>query len=496
MRRNRWTVLLLGLLLATPAWSATLAERIDAHVAQPRFAHARWGIEVLSLDDGRVVYAHDADKLFVPASTAKLFTAALALEALGPAFRLPTRVFGMEPDAHGVVRGHAVLYGMGDPTLGADASTADWANQMAVQMTSRGIRRITGDLVADDTFFSTPPYGTGWEAGDLQARYGAQPSALSVSENAVRVTVTPAAQEGAPAQIQLDPARGVAKLDNQLITAAAGTPAEVNLYRGAGSDTLHAFGQVPLRGTVQRFPLSSDDPARVAGEALRDALARHGISLGGTVRVAHWPQGTLPLRRGTTLLAEVESPTLLDVLRGGLKRSQNLYLQNLWLMCGVRMQATQPPPGNGDGFISTEAWGLIGLRLLLDQWNIAADEVQLQEGSGLSRGDLVTPHAMTRVLERLSQRADAPAVRDTLPVAGMDGTLQARMKGTPAEGNVRAKTGTLSGVRGLAGYVSTAAGKRLAFTIFLNQYEPPAGAPPATADIDAIAVMLAGEAAP
>ncbi|WP_165488552.1 MULTISPECIES: D-alanyl-D-alanine carboxypeptidase/D-alanyl-D-alanine endopeptidase [Dyella] len=482
--------------LTTPVFAGTLAQDIDAHIAQPRFEHARWGIEVIELGSGRVVYAHDAGKLFTPASTNKLYTAALALHVLGPAFRFPTRVFGAAPDHGGTITGDAVLYGMGDPTLGTATLTADWSDQMAVQMTSLGIRRIRGDLVADDTFFSTPPYGSGWEADDLQAAYGAPPSALTVNDNVVQVTVAPGASEGLPADLTLAPSDGIAQLANQLVTTTAGTRANVNLVRPAGARKLYAFGQVPAGSSRSSYRLAVDDPARIAGSQLLGALQRHGIRVDGIVRVAHWPQDSGALRHNTTMLAEVQSPPVIDILRDALKRSQNLYMQNLLLMAGVRTQATEPAPADRPGFINTEDWGIIGLRKLLDAADVPADEYQYNEGSGLARADLTTPHAMNRLLALLAAQPNAGQIMDTLPVAGIDGTLKSRMKGTAAEGNVRAKTGTLSQVRSLAGYVTTAHGQRLAFTIFLNHYDSPEGAPAATADIDAIAVRLANEGRP
>src|SRR3569623_3389918 len=160
---------------------------IDAHLAQPRFAAARWGIAVVSLDTGRTLYAHDADKLFQPASTAKLYTAALVLNDLDPGYRIPTRVLGAVPEKRGRVQGPLVLYGMGDPSLGADPSAADWADALVDQLVAKGVRRVHGDLVADATYFAGPTIGDGWEASDLLAGFAAPASALSAYENQVRL---------------------------------------------------------------------------------------------------------------------------------------------------------------------------------------------------------------------------------------------------------------------------------------------------------------------
>src|SRR5690349_3677164 len=195
LRTPRRLYLLALALLPLHAWAMDLAATraaIDAHIAQPRFSAARWGISVVSLDSGRTLYAHDADKLFQPASTAKLYTAALVLNGLDASYHIPTRVLGSQPDRRGRVDGPLVLYGMGDPSLGVAPSTADWADALAAQLAGRGVRRVRGDLVADATYFAGPPVGDGWEATDLLSGFAAPASALSVDENQLRLTVAPA----------------------------------------------------------------------------------------------------------------------------------------------------------------------------------------------------------------------------------------------------------------------------------------------------------------
>ena len=165
---------------AAPPATTTLAARIDAHIGTPRFAAADWGIAVVSLDDGRTLYAHRADHLMQPASTTKLFTAALALSTLGADYRMPTRLLAGGAIANGRLDGPLILYGMGDPTLGTVNTSADWADQLAGQLAARGVRRVHGNVIADDSYFRGPLTGSGWEAGDLQSAFAAPASALSV----------------------------------------------------------------------------------------------------------------------------------------------------------------------------------------------------------------------------------------------------------------------------------------------------------------------------
>ncbi|MHB1056738.1 MAG: D-alanyl-D-alanine carboxypeptidase/D-alanyl-D-alanine endopeptidase [Rhodanobacter sp.] len=474
---------------ASPAMPAAvtragLAAQIDAQIGQPRFAAASWGIAVVSLDSGRTLYAHHADQLLQPASTAKLFTAALSLSVLGPDYRMPTRLLAGGRIVHGRLNGPLVLYGMGDPTLGT-SSSADWADRLASQAAARGLRFVQGDLVADDSYFAGPSYGSGWEAGDLQSWFAVPASALSVQENIVDVAVSPGAAPGRPARLEFAPAEGRPDLHNRLLTGAARTSSDINLYRAPGDDRLYAFGHIAADAPARHFRLALTDPALLAGTQLRQALKRHGIRVTGKVQVVHWPQDDAVLLAHTGVLGEVWSPPLREILRRGLKRSQNLYLQNLLLAAGV-----QQPAGTGS-FSRSESRGIEALRQLLLKIGIPPSASLIGEGTGLSRRNLVTPNALARVLGYLAAQPYAEMLRQALPVAGVDGTLIGRMRGTAAENNVHAKTGSMSHVHGLAGYLTTAAGERLAFAIMLDNYVRPDGAPGASSDVDAIAVLLA-----
>jgi D-alanyl-D-alanine carboxypeptidase/D-alanyl-D-alanine-endopeptidase (penicillin-binding protein 4) len=467
---------------------AELATRIDAHIGQARFAAADWGIAVVSLDSGHTLYAHQADHLLQPASTAKLFTAAASLATLGPQYRIPTRMLASGSLRNGRLEGRLILYGMGDPTLGT-ATSADWADRLASQLAARGLRFVHGDLIADDSYFASPSFGAGWEAGDLQSWFAVPSSALSVQENVVDLAVTPGHASGAPAQLKFTPADAALPTLGLMTTTAARTHSDINLYRAPGESTLHVFGNIALRSAPQHFRLALPDPALLAGRRLRQALLDHGIHITGKVQAVHWPQDDSALLTNANVLAEVFSPPLLDVLRQGLKRSQNLYLQNLLLAVGANEHATTPDAATG--FASTESYAIRAMHRLLTQIGIPASASQITEGTGLSRRDLVTPAAMARLLGYLAAQPYAEALQEALPDAGVDGTLSGRMHGTAAAGNVRAKTGNMMYVHCLAGYVTTAAGERLVFAIMLNNYLPSPQTPRASSDVDAIAVMLA-----
>jgi len=476
-----------------PPDRSALTAQIDAIIRQPRYAAADWGIAVMALDSGRTLYTHQAGKLFQPASTAKLFTAALSLATLDPGYRIPTRLLSAATIRHGRLDGPLLLYGMGDPTLGTPGANPDWADDLAAQLAAHGIREVRGDLIADTTYFSGPPLGNGWEASDLLGWFAAPASALSVHENTVALTVTPAARAGEPARLDFAPAVAAPPLADTLTTAPPHTPDDINLYRAPGDPLLHAFGSVAAGTPPRSYRLAIPDPTRQAGEELRAALARHGVRLKGALHVLHWPERDDALRANAQVLAEVLSPPVSEILAQGLKRSQNLYLQNLLQIDGVSAQAAAAnQPDAPTGFLSSEAWGLRALQALLERIGIPPSSVLLEEGSGLSRGNLATPGAMVQLLQYLAAQPYAATLRHMLPVAGVDGTLEWRMRDGPATDKVQAKTGSMTHVHSLAGYVTTASGQQLAFAILLNNYDRGDGGPSASRDIDAIVQLLAG----
>jgi serine-type D-Ala-D-Ala carboxypeptidase/endopeptidase (penicillin-binding protein 4) len=433
----------------------TLAQRIDAHIDAPRFAAASWGISVVSLDDGHVVYGHDDTRLMLPASTAKLYTAAFALDRLGASYRTHTDVLAAGEVRRGRLRGDLILRGRGDPTLSGDA----WADQLAGQVAAAGITRVKGGVVGDDTAFAGPPIGSGWEASDLQAYYGATASGLTVDENTMVAEVR-------DHTVTLTPGDAATTLAEQ----PSGQPM---LYRAPGTSTLHVLGDQPRKSR-----LSLPDPALTAARRLEAALERHGIAVEEEARSVHWP---VPAPPGTPV-ASLPSPTLIEILAPGLKRSQNMYLQSVFLLAGS--EATEQTSS------LTEERAADSLAAWLATHGIGPSATTLEEGTGLSRHDLTTAGALSHFLATV----DSPTFRALLPVAGVDGTLVRRMKGTAAENNVQAKTGSMSYVNALAGYVTTKDGQRLAFAILLNNYRPTGGAAPVSSEVDAIAVILAESA--
>lgn len=476
---------------------AQLARRIDAQLDAPHFASASWGVSVVSLDSKKVLYQRNADRLLVPASIAKLYTAALALQTFGSEYRIPTTVFATKRAGRdGQLRGDLVLYGYGDPTLGIDRH-ADWAHTLAMQIRKAGVSQVRGDLIGDATRYAAPLYGSGWEAADLQHWFGAPTSALSIDDNVVKLKITPAPQVGQFAKIEFVPRTSAPELDNTLRTAPARTPADISLIRRPGSNTLYAFGSIAADAGEQNYKVALADPALVAVIQLRQALADVGIAVTGTLRSVYWPARDEAMAEKDRIeLAKDWSPTLGEIIHRGLKVSQNLYMHNLLLLVGARendqRMAALEEGARPLAFRSSATLGVDAMRRFLGSLGITSREVDLEEGAGLSRRDLTTASAMTKLLVATAVDPKYLALRQALPEAGVDGTLLGRMRKSRAMGQVHAKTGSMSMNTALAGYVITAAGERLAFALMLNNYTPSGDANPrASAELDQIAILLA-----
>ena len=466
-----------------------LRARIAAHVGQPRFASALWGGKVVSLANGRVWFEHDARRLLSPASNTKIYTGALALDVLGGDHVIRTPVLAAaQPGTGGVVNGDVVIWGRGDPSWKSRGSGRDFWSAFApvVAVLERaGVKRVTGDLVADATWFQSLPNGAGWTADDLNDYYGAEISAISLEQNYAEVRVTPATVAGQPCAIEwLQPHAGLL-LENRTLTGAADTPRRLTPVRVFGETTVYLSGGLPIGGKPELVDVTVPRPAAWYAAGLKAALARRGIIVEGRARGVRWPE-TSAERPDMVTLGEASSPPLRDLVTGFMKPSQNLETDLIFGHLAELSRTAATPAGR-----ATEELGVAALRAFLQREKLPADDVKFEEGSGLSRNNLTTAHATVALLVAMARHRAAADFEASLPVAGVDGSLRTRMKGTPAEGNVRAKTGTLRYANSLAGYVTTAGGERLAFCFMLNRNS---GQPPERSvrqEVDDIAVWLA-----
>lgn len=487
----------------TPATTLPeLQTKISEILAKPELSSAMVGVKVVSLDNGRVLFEENAHKLLRPASTMKLFTVAAALDRLSPDYRFVTSVFASEPrDASGVVRGNLTIYGRGDPSIAARFNNGDYMkaiNDLAARIAAAGVKRVEGDLVGDETFFIGPKHGSGWTWEDLTWYYGAEITPLTVNDNALDLFVKPGPAVGRPAVITTGPPDPLLTIVNKVITSEKGERREISIHRGVGENTITIKGYIPLGDRGYTGSIGISHPALLFVYLLRSSLAQKGVVITGQSRATG---GTTQPRLITDIppifdtgipgpyaneIAKLESPPFSVIAAQTLKPSQNLYAELILRTLG---KLTAAPLTMASLAQTSENLGVEAVKTFLKTAGIRPDSLVLDDGSGLSRSDMVTAESTVQLLTFMSKHRHATVFRDALSIAGVDGTLRNRMKGTAAENNLRAKTGSLSSAASIGGYVTTAAGEKLAFTIVVNNY--PRDVEPRSLCIDPIAVLLA-----
>src|SRR5439155_10850818 len=283
------------------------------------------------LDTGKILFAENADKLLRPASNMKIYTVAAALDRLSPDFRFVTSVYAAKPDAAGIVRGDLTIYGRGDPSIAARFNNGDYfkgIDDLAARIVAAGVKRVDGDLVGDESYFTGPQYGAGWEWEDLQWWYGAEVSALTANDNALDLSVKPGTEVGAPAVITTGPPDPLLTIVNRVVTAANKTKRELTVYRGLASDQLEVSGTIALDDKGYAAGVGISRPALLFAYLLRSSLAQRGVTITGKTRTI--PPAIVPGARpgpAPIELTSMQSPPLSLIAAQTLKPSQNLYTE-------------------------------------------------------------------------------------------------------------------------------------------------------------------------
>jgi D-alanyl-D-alanine carboxypeptidase/D-alanyl-D-alanine-endopeptidase (penicillin-binding protein 4) len=441
---------------AAPSGPDALRVDLDDILADPRLNGSHAGVVVRDPATDEVLYSRRAADRATPASNAKLLTSAAALEALGPDYRFRTDVVTDARQQGPMLLGDLYLRGTGDPTLLA----ADY-DRLAEQVAASGIRVVSGRLLADDTWYDDVPLGTGWSWDDEPYYYAAPVSALTVAPNTdfdagnAIVRVSPTA-EGQPGAVQLEPATGVVRIDNRTTTSAAGGEPDVTVERDHGGSRVVVSGTVPAGAQPFEDFTTVPDASAYAADVFARALAAHGVTIQGT------GEGAAPA--DARELAERKSIPLRELLVPFMKLSNNGHAETLVKAMGRASR--------GDGSWSA---GLDVLTEKLSGLGLDPQVLRMVDGSGLSTMDNVTPEQLTVLLDNARQRPWFRTWYDSLPVAGVadrmvGGTLRNRMAGTAAANNVHAKTGSLTGVTSLSGYVTAAGGRELVFSVVFNDF--------------------------
>jgi len=485
---------------------AELRNRISEIIDKPELASAMVGIKVASLDTGRVLFEENAMKLLRPASNMKIYTVATALDRLSPDYRFTTSVYApTKPDSSGVIKGNLTIFGRGDPSIAARFNNGDYfkgIDDLATRIAAAGVKRVDGDLVGDESYFVGPQYGSGWEWDDLTWYYGAEVTPLTVNDNALDLFIKPGSEVGKPAVITTGPPDPLLKIVNRVTTLSRGTRRDISISRDLGEDVITINGSIGLDDKGYTGGIGISHPAMLFMYLLRTSLAQRGVTIKGQSRTETFeskqnsqspgrlyaltslPQG---LPTPPTEIATLQSPPLSLIAAQTLKPSQNLYTELILRTLGKVSPAPTTTPSNIG--LTTEDQGLETVRAFLKGVGIRPESLVLSDGSGLSRNDMITADASVQLLTFMSRHRYAAFFREALPIAGVDGTLRTRFRNTPAENNLRAKTGSLSSAASLSGYVTSAAGEKLVFSIMVNNY--PRDVEPRLICIDPIAVLLA-----
>jgi D-alanyl-D-alanine carboxypeptidase/D-alanyl-D-alanine-endopeptidase (penicillin-binding protein 4) len=474
----------------SPATVAELQSRISEVTHRPGLARAQIGVKIASLDSGQVLFEENADKLYMPASNMKIYTVAAALDKLSPDFRFVTSVYApAKPEADGLIKGDLTVYGRGDPSFSATFNNGDYwkaINDLAQKIADSGLRRVDGDLVGDESYFRGPPFGAGWEWDDLQTYDGAPISALSVNNNAVDVFVRSGGGVGSSCSVSTGPSIPSVSIANRAVMGPPGSRRDISIVRDVGSNVIEVSGTLPVGDQGISGIISVPDPALAFVYMLRSALIQRGVTVTGRTRTITAKQrGNVPFNASNLVeLTKVLSPPLSEIAAKTLKPSQNLYTEMILRALGQ----IAGPTADQNIRTSSDA-GHEVVKQFVATAGLDPNSYALADGSGLSRHNLISASGTLQLLIFMSRHRYANVFRDALPVAGIDGTLRNRLKDNATQGNIHAKTGTINQVASLSGYVTSAAGERLVFSIIVNNL--PQEANVRRSYIDEIATMLA-----
>jgi len=442
------------------------AERAEKLTQAAPVDKGEWGLLIVDAVTGEMLYQKDADKYFVPASNMKLLTTALALDMLGPDYQFRTTIETNGPlSTEGKLSGNLILVGRGDPNLSNRKFPFDTKEEfygppekalaeLADGVVARGVKEISGDIVGDDSYFPRERYPDGWEIDDMVWEYGAAISAIVVDDNAVTLTLTPGEKSGDIVEAVVEPWVQEFVVKNEVITVDAKEKPELRLTREPGEDTVVVSGRLPAKSTPNKLVLAIQEPAQHAAALLAKLLAQRGVKLDGKIRAQHEPA---PGEATRTVLVEHASIRLAEEVKLANKISQNLHTEVL-LRTAARQSGRWSDPEDLQKFPQG----------FYAKAGIAPDDVVQADGSGLSRHDLVTPRALVALLQYAQKQTWFPAYYASLPVAGVDGTLNERMKNAGLAGRIHAKTGSVTHVRTLSGFAETPGGRHLIFSFLSN----------------------------
>lgn len=457
--------------------STSLESKLQALLADPKLQGGITGVSVRKADTNESIFSHFSDIRLRPASNMKLLTGTTAMDILGPDYRFTTELLTDGQVKGKMLHGNLFIRGKGDPTL-----LKEDLDQFAKDLKARGITRINGDLLADDSWYDDVRYSQDLNWSDEHNYVGAQVSALTISPNAdydagtVIVEVNAGNQAGDLPKVTVTPETSYVEIVNRAKTTAKGTQKNISIEREHGTNRIFIDGNMPLEGTRSRSWTAVWEPTGLVLDVFKKSLEAHGILFVGNHRME---TGMTPAN--VTVLAEKKSMPLKELFIPFMKLSNNGHAETLV----KEMGKVQQGKGSWDA-------GLAVMKSKLQEFGVNTNTIVLRDGSGMSHKNLVSADELTTLLYHIQGKGWFPAFEASLPIAGaadrmVGGTLRNRMGKGLTNGNVKAKTGSITGVSTLSGYVTSKDGTELIFSIMINNYVTG----PVTPIEDAIATVLA-----
>lgn len=457
-------ICLLSMLRPCQATAGDLARDLKAIISDPAVRSAKIGIVVGSMTTERSIFEHNPDRLLVPASNMKLVTSAAALIVLKPDYRYETRLVTNGSVRSGILRGDLIVEGSGDPTISGYFNEndpvyvfKDWTKRLAAM----GISEIHGDLVIDNSAFPESPYGEGWNMDDANRCFCAPRDAFTFNNNCIQLEIIPSAQKQQGFQFVMEPVSDYIRLVNRLSSRKAAGRDTVR-FNYTDPRTLQVLGskRPGSAATIHYVPMRF--PALFGGFVFKETLASGGIKITGNILCARNCPNTVDItqRKGSGRLSELavyRSVRLSEIIKVVNKLSNNLYTEMLLFAIGRTPGSTY----------TTKNAAAIAFQAL-DKAGIDMSGAVMADGSGLSRYNLVSPRQLARLLKVMAGSPYSSHLYESLPIMSVDGTLSRRLKGSRASGLIRAKTGTIAGVRSLSGYMTTYNDEKLVFSIISN----------------------------
>ncbi len=429
----------------------------------PNFSNAEWGVVIQSLETGEYLYKRNEDKLFIPASNLKLFTSAAGLIILGSEYKFKTNIYMNGFVDGSVLKGDLVVQGKGDPSISGRFYNgnmlkvySDWADSLV----DAGIDEISGNIIGDDNAFDEVGLGTGWQ-WDYESNWFAAPSsAISFNDNCVDLVVTVNKKTQQP-EITLTPDTKYVIILNKVTTVPKDSTTSIEAYRELGTNVITVFGTIRDNSDSVKTFVTVNNPTQYAMVVFKDVLRKKGVIIDGYPIDINDMTTSLDYSRMKLLFTQ-ESPPLKEIVKVINKNSQNLYAEQLLKTIGMETHGF----GNVDNGVSAE-------NKVFKEMGINPESMNIVDGSGLSRLDLVSPKQIVSLLSYMYKSKYFIPFFNSLPIAGVDGALGDRMQNTKAQGKIRAKTGFLEGVRSLSGYAFTGDNEPIAFTIIVNNFNVP-----------------------